>query len=70
MRTVESLLTSGAERLAVERQSMEWGVAKESAVLAALRLLRTAFDIDAPLVEALRHSEHTGDVPSCRCTFT
>lgn len=58
---VESLLAGGAERLALERQSTDWGAAKEAAVLAALRLLGTAFDLDAPLVEALRHSEHTGE---------
>jgi hypothetical protein len=67
MRTIESLLAGGAVKLAAERQGTEWGASKEAAVLAALRLIRTAFNIDAHLVETLRHTEHVGAVPFLKC---
>jgi hypothetical protein len=61
MRAIEAVLMGGADALAAERRDRDWGGAKEGAVLAALRLLRTAFDLDAAVVAALRHSEHSGE---------
>ena len=60
MHAIEVVLAGRADALAAERRDCDWGGAKEGAVLAALRLLRTAFDLDAPLVAALRRSEHSG----------
>lgn len=60
MRTIETVLSGGADNLAAERQDTDWGAAKENAVLAALRLIRTAFTLDFAVVAALRHSEQSG----------
>lgn len=60
MRTIETLLAGGADQLAAERQDTDWGAAKEGAVLAALRLIRTAFSLDSAVVAALRQTEQSG----------
>ncbi len=61
MRTIETVLAGGADQLMAERQDTDWGAAKEAAVLAALRLIRTAFAYDTAVVAALRHSEQSGE---------
>ncbi|CAK0757624.1 hypothetical protein CVIRNUC_002556 [Coccomyxa viridis] len=60
MRTLGSILRGGAEQLMAERQDSPEGGAKETAVLAALRLLRAAFDRDQAAVAFLRQSELSG----------
>ncbi len=60
MRTIETILAGGADQLAAERQDTDWGAAKEAAVLAALRLIRTAFTLDTAVVAALRQTELSG----------
>ena len=61
MRTIETVLAGGADQLMAERQNTDWGAAKEAAVLAALRLIRTAFAFDVAVVAALRHTEQSGE---------
>ncbi len=61
MRTIETVLAGGADQLMAERQNTDWGAAKEAAVLAALRLIRTAFAFDTAVVAALRHTEQSGE---------
>ena len=60
MRTVASILMGGSEQLMAERAGSPEGAAKETAVLAALRLLRAAFDRDQAAVALLRQSEVSG----------
>ncbi len=54
------ILMGGSEQLMAERQDSAEGAAKESAVLAALRLIRAAFDKDQAAVAFLRQSELSG----------
>ena len=60
MRTLGSILRGGSEQLMAERQDSPEGGAKETAVLAALRLLRAAFDRDQAAVAFLRQSDLSG----------
>ena len=60
MRTVASILMDGSEQLMAERAGSPEGASKETAVLAALRLLRAAFDRDQAAVALLRQSEVSG----------
>ena len=60
MRTLGSILRGGSEQLMAERQDSPEGGAKETAVLAALRLLRAAFDRDQAAVAFLRQSKLSG----------
>ena len=62
------ILMGGAEQLMAERQDSAEGAAKETAVLAALRLVTVAFDKDQAAVAFLRQSELSGtpsSVGSC-----
>ena len=60
MRTLASILMGGAQQLMAEREDSADGAAKETAVLAALRLIRAAFDRDQAAVAFLRQSEVSG----------
>ncbi|KAK9838304.1 hypothetical protein WJX81_003260 [Elliptochloris bilobata] len=55
-RAAWGLLAGGVDALMLERRDAGWGAAKEAAVLAALRLLRLAFERDIACVAALRRS--------------
>ena len=54
------ILMGGSEQLMAEREDSAEGAAKETAVLAALRLIRVAFDRDQAAVAFLRQSELSG----------
>lgn len=58
-----AMATAGVEvdRLAFERHASPFGAAKEAAVLAAMRLLRSALDRDVELVGAMRAATHSGE---------
>lgn len=60
MRTLASILMGGAQQLMAEREDSPEGAAKETAVLAALRLMRAAFERDQAAVAFLRQSEVSG----------
>jgi len=59
-RAAWGLLAGGVDALLAERRDAAWGAAKEAAVLAALRLLRLAFERDVAAVAALRRSPQAG----------
>ena len=54
------ILMGGSEQLMAKRQDSAEGAAKETAVLAALRLMRAAFGRDQAAVAFLRQSELSG----------
>jgi hypothetical protein len=60
MRAVLGLVLVGLETALRERREEPWGAAREDALLAALRLIRTAFSHDLDVVAALRRTVHTG----------
>lgn len=60
MRALAAVLSGGADALAAERRDTDWGAAREGAVLGALRLLRCAFELDTPMIAALRQGEQSG----------
>ena len=60
LRAAWGLLAGGVDALLLERRDAAWGAAKEAAVLAALRLLRLAFERDAAAMAALRRSPQAG----------
>lgn len=62
MRAVLGIAMGGAESLAVDRKESDHGAARESAVLAALKLLRLGFERDVDVVQALRRTE-SGTAP-------
>lgn len=62
MRAVMGIAMGGADALAADRKDTDHGGARESAVLAVLKLLRLGFERDVDVVQALRRSE-AGAVP-------
>ena len=68
MKTVLHLLLTGTDSLAAERKDSLAGAAKEGTMLAALKLLRTALQVDREMVLALRNSQQHGAQPfRCHC---
>ena len=57
MRAVLGIAMGGADALAADRKDSDYGGARESAVLAALKLLRLGFERDVDVVQALRSTE-------------
>ena len=70
MRTLGSILRGGSQQLMTEREDSPEGGAKETAVLAALRLLRAAFGRDQAAVAFLRQSDLSGALPQRCMPFT
>ena len=54
------LVDDGIEH-ALEERSKPWGVAREGALLAALRVLVTALQTDGWLLQELRHHPKSGE---------
>lgn len=58
MRSTLQLVLQGTDSLAGDRKDSPAGPAKEAALLAALRLLRTALELDVPTLRALQQGHH------------
>ena len=63
MSAVLQLVLQGTDAIAAERKDSLAGAAKEGALLAALRLLRTAMQLDGEVLSVLRATHRNGDSP-------
>ena len=66
MSAVLQLVLQGTDAIAADRKDSLAGAAKEGALLAALRLLRTAMQLDGEVLSVLRTTHRNGDPPRPR----
>ena len=69
MRAIFSLVSQGMDTLAIDRKNNPDGVAKEAALLASLRLLRSCLRIDTEVISILKATGQNSELCHMQCEF-